>query len=149
MQSLTPIQKNVLLFVEEHVRKHSMAPTQDEIRRHFGWSSLGTAHKHLRLLERKGYIRLHRNQTRNIEVLVPVGAPRCLFSYGPGGALVTDDEPDPRLRVPRLCDETARYYGGRYLIAESMSHSTAKRLAHLLGGVLLERRPLALPGGES
>mgnify|MGYP001565500643 CR=1 FL=1 len=63
------------------------------------------------------------------------------FHYGAGGALVCDTE------IPGVThdllkendgDDTARFYGGRYFIAESMMKSTAQKISELLGGVLDE-----------
>lgn len=59
-----------------------------------------------------------------------------VFTYGSGGALVCDVE------IPgvtqQLSDDTAKYYGGKYMVGESITRSAARRLAILLGGVLAE-----------
>ena len=50
-------QKEVYEFLKEYFLKFDTAPSYDEIRRHMGLSSLSTVHKHLKQLERKGYLR--------------------------------------------------------------------------------------------
>jgi hypothetical protein len=58
------------------------------------------------------------------------------FNYGRGGALVCDEEIEGVTQ--RLDDQSAEYYGGRYMVGESMSASAARRIAELLGGSLRE-----------
>jgi hypothetical protein len=63
--------------------------------------------------------------------------------YGPGGALVCDDLP-PTLAgagIPLLSDDCQRYYGGRYMVAESMSRGVAERIAEALGATLEPKEP--------
>ncbi|WP_146139392.1 hypothetical protein [Simplicispira suum] len=57
--------------------------------------------------------------------------------YGPGGALVTD-EPLEGFDLAPLPDDAAVFYGGKYLIAESMSYRTAQKIAELLGLVMYQ-----------
>ena len=52
--------------------------------------------------------------------------------YGNGGALVTDAEVEGLL-LHELDADAARFYGGKYMIAESMCATTAKRIAEALG----------------
>jgi repressor LexA len=66
---LTRRQKQILDFIRESVRNRGVAPTHREICERFGFSSYGTAHKHLKLLEAKGYLRRHWNQKRGVEVV--------------------------------------------------------------------------------
>jgi repressor LexA len=65
---LTERQKQVLDFVREFAAEHGYAPTHREICEEFGFSSYGTVHKHLKLLERKGYLHRHWNQKRGVEL---------------------------------------------------------------------------------
>jgi repressor LexA len=70
-QFLTERQKQILDFVREFSTTHGYAPTHREICEEFGFSSYGTVHKHLKLLERKGYLRRHWNQKRGVELAGP------------------------------------------------------------------------------
>ena len=65
---LTPRQKQILDFISEFTGDRGFAPTHREICERFGYSSYGTAHKHLKLLEQKGYLRRHWNQKRGVEL---------------------------------------------------------------------------------
>ncbi|MDH3744679.1 MAG: transcriptional repressor LexA [Acidobacteriota bacterium] len=73
---LTERQKQVLEFIQASLQKRGVAPTHREICEHFGFSSYGTAHKHLKLLESKGYLRRHWNQKRGVELADSDGVPR-------------------------------------------------------------------------
>jgi repressor LexA len=66
---LTQRQKQILEFIESFMAEHGMAPTLREICERFGYSSYGTVHKHLKLLQQKGYLRRHWNQKRGLELV--------------------------------------------------------------------------------
>lgn len=70
---LTKRQKEILAFLEGHIREHGFAPSFEEIAEHFSFQSLATVHEHLTNLEKKGYIRRSYNESRSIEVLPPKG----------------------------------------------------------------------------
>ena len=61
---LTKRQKELVDFLDDHIRKRGYAPTLEEIGRHFGLTSLATIHKHLTNLEKKGLIRPSRTVGR-------------------------------------------------------------------------------------
>jgi len=65
---LTTRQKQILDFIEAFIASQGVAPTLREIRESFGYSSYGTVHKHLKLLEQKGYLHRHWNQKRGLEI---------------------------------------------------------------------------------
>lgn len=66
---LTERQKEILEFILGHQRARGVAPTHREICERFGFSSYGTAYKHLKLLVEKGYLRRERHQRRGLEVV--------------------------------------------------------------------------------
>lgn len=66
---LTERQQQILKFIEDFREQQGIAPTHREICEHFGFSSYGTAYKHLKLLARKGYLRRERHQRRGMELL--------------------------------------------------------------------------------
>lgn len=70
--TLTRRQKELLDYLDDHIREHGFAPTLEETGRHFGLSSLATVHKHLTNLERKGLIRRSSGRSRALEVVPPV-----------------------------------------------------------------------------
>lgn len=65
---LTRRQKEILDFVREFRRRHGVSPTHREICEKFGYSSYGTVHKHLRILQEKGYLQRTSNQKRGLEL---------------------------------------------------------------------------------
>ncbi|MGE0440937.1 MAG: transcriptional repressor LexA [Gemmatimonadales bacterium] len=71
--ALTKRQREILSYLEEHIRDHGYAPSFEEIAERFSFQSLATVHEHLTNLERKGYIRRNYNESRSIEVLPPRG----------------------------------------------------------------------------
>ena len=78
---LTPKQKDFLAYISRYSAEWGNAPSFDEICSHFGFGSYNTVTTYLKLLERKGYIRLPRekNRKRAIEVISPVETRRFEF----------------------------------------------------------------------
>ena len=68
---LTERQKEILDFIAEHQRRRGIPPTHREICARFGYSSYGTVHKHLKLLQEKGYLDRTWNQKRGLRLLAP------------------------------------------------------------------------------
>lgn len=66
---LTERQKQILDYIGDFQAHRGYMPTHREICEHFGYSSYGTVHKHLRLLREKGYLRRSWNQKRGIELV--------------------------------------------------------------------------------
>ena len=74
---LTEKQKAILDFIQSFQAEHGIAPTHREICEEFGYSSYGTVYKHLKLMEKKGYLARDWNQKRGIEVVRnPAGGDR-------------------------------------------------------------------------
>ncbi len=71
--AMTKRQREILSYLEQHIRNHGYAPSFEEIAEHFSFQSLATVHEHVTNLERKGYIRRTYNESRSIEVLPPKG----------------------------------------------------------------------------
>ncbi len=66
---LTSRQKEILEFIHAFRREKGVAPTHREICERFGFSSYGTAYKHLKLLSEKGFLKRDRHQRRGMELL--------------------------------------------------------------------------------
>lgn len=69
MTYLTERQKEILEYIQDYRKERGIAPTHREICERFGFSSYGTAYKHLKLLQEKGFLRRDWNQKRGIELL--------------------------------------------------------------------------------
>jgi repressor LexA len=78
---LTEKQRRVLAYISTYVDQWGRSPSFEEICSHFGFSSYNTVTTYLKILERKGYIRLPRekNRKRAIEVISPVETKRFEF----------------------------------------------------------------------
>jgi repressor LexA len=74
MKELTTSQEKVLSFISACQKAHGSPPTIREIAQHFGYRSLNNVRQHLRLIERKGHIRLSRGKARGVEVVTGLGA---------------------------------------------------------------------------
>ena len=68
---LTRRQQQILQFIEEFHQREGLTPTHREICERFGYSSYGTVHKHLKLLQQKGFLRRDWNQKRGLELVRP------------------------------------------------------------------------------
>lgn len=69
MEQLTRRQAQVLEFITTYSQQHGCAPSLREIAGRLGVSSVGSLHKHLVHLERKGFIRRVWNKSRSIELV--------------------------------------------------------------------------------
>jgi repressor LexA len=63
---LTKRQKEILVFISEHIDSAGFPPTRNELSRHFGFRSPNAAESHLRALEHKGVIRIKAGHSRGI-----------------------------------------------------------------------------------
>ena len=72
---LTRRQKEILEFIEAFHADEGLTPTHREICERFGYSSYGTVHKHLKLLQEKGFLRRDWNQKRGLELVRPLQRP--------------------------------------------------------------------------
>ena len=69
MDKLTTRQRQVLNFIRRSIQKNGIAPTRAEIADAMGFQSKNAAVDHLKALERKGFIRLHSDLSRGIQLL--------------------------------------------------------------------------------
>lgn len=69
MDKLTTRQRQVLNFIRRSIQRNGMAPTRAEIADAMGFQSKNAAVDHLRALERKGFIRIHSDLSRGIQLL--------------------------------------------------------------------------------
>ncbi|GAB6064107.1 transcriptional repressor LexA [Deferrisoma palaeochoriense] len=102
---LTPKQKRVLEFVRGYWARHGVAPTQQEIARHFGFRSLGTVQNYLKRLEAQGVLRREWNARRSLEVggTAPetrAGAELPLLGYVAAGKPIEAVEAPETFEVP-------------------------------------------------
>jgi repressor LexA len=70
MKGLTPEQSRVLDCIIGHQKGTGAPPTVREIAAKLGYRSLNNVRQHLRLIQQKGYLRLHQGMARGIEILI-------------------------------------------------------------------------------
>lgn len=68
MPTLTKKQKQILDYIASCIKKNSISPTIEEIRKHFKLSALSTVHQHIEALEKKGFIEKNGSSARGIEL---------------------------------------------------------------------------------
>lgn len=66
---LTPKEKAVLEFIEDHILSSGVSPSYQEIKDHFGLASFNSVQNYLKQLTTKGYIKNPLGQKRAIQVL--------------------------------------------------------------------------------
>lgn len=71
--ALTRRQKEVLDFLIRFINRNGYSPSFEEMCKGLGLNSLATVHKHLQVLEKKGFIRRRYNQSRSVEVIAVPG----------------------------------------------------------------------------
>ncbi|HVA00109.1 MAG TPA: transcriptional repressor LexA [Terriglobia bacterium] len=72
--ALTRRQKEVLDFLIHFINRNGYSPSFEEMAKGLRLSSLATVHKHLQVLEKKGFIRRRYNQSRSVEVIAVPGS---------------------------------------------------------------------------
>ncbi|MEN0058391.1 MAG: transcriptional repressor LexA [Bdellovibrio sp.] len=66
---LTPKEKSVLEFIENHILSSGISPSYQEIKEHFGLASFNSVQNYLKQLTAKGYIENPSGQKRAIQIL--------------------------------------------------------------------------------
>lgn len=66
--ALTPRQKEVLDYIAGFVQERGYCPSFDEIAKGLELASLATVHKHVSILETKGYLKRSYNHSRSLEL---------------------------------------------------------------------------------
>lgn len=66
---MTERQREVLLTIARYIEKEGISPTVREIGDIIGLSSSSTVHKHIKVLESEGYIKMKKDCPRSIRIL--------------------------------------------------------------------------------
>lgn len=66
---LTENEKNVLSFIETELIRSGLSPSYQEICTEFGYASFNSVQNYVKQLTKKGYIKVHPNQKRGLEVV--------------------------------------------------------------------------------
>ena len=69
MGTLTATQISIFSYIISYLNKEGRPPTLDEIAIHFQYKSINAVRSHLRLIEKKGYIKIHPGKSRGIQII--------------------------------------------------------------------------------
>lgn len=143
---LTDKQKAFLQYLSSYRRDWGKSPSFEEICSHFGFTSYNTVTTYLKLLERKGYVRLpkKKNQKRAIEVVTPVELSRFEL---PLLGKVAAGKPIEALEQPGVIEVPASMMeGGDHFVLQVIGESM--RDDGILDGdfVIVRRQPDAKNG---
>jgi repressor LexA len=106
--TLTPAQERVYRFLRQYLQHHGHAPSYEEIRRHLGFQSLNAVHKHLKQLERRGYLRSPWANQKRILELLPL---RTGSATLPFLGVVAAGTPIEALEVPEVVEVPESFLG--------------------------------------
>lgn len=68
MKGLTKRQREILDFIQHYIEEHHYSPSYREIQEHFGYASLGSVYKHLKVLQRKGVVEAEKHMARSVAI---------------------------------------------------------------------------------
>ncbi len=74
MTGITPAQQKVFSFVREYINRHGYSPSYEEVRRSLGFKSLNSVYKHLKQLERRGYLKSPWDNGKRVLEIVSLAA---------------------------------------------------------------------------
>ncbi|MDX1501441.1 MAG: transcriptional repressor LexA [Thermoanaerobaculia bacterium] len=146
---LTERQKEILDFIRANVERRGVAPTHREICERFGYSSYGTAHKHLKLLEKKGYLKRQWNQKRGIQLTgeagrsAPDGGEIPFLGLIAAGRPIESVNTDERVQVP---PQLLHGRSGEHYVLKVQGESMIEEGIHDGDLVVVLRRQEARPG---
>jgi repressor LexA len=73
LKGLTKRQLEILSYIQEFIQTHRYSPSYREIMEHFGFTSLGTIHRHVGVLKRKGALINEKQSSRSLSLAeVPI-----------------------------------------------------------------------------
>lgn len=96
MKKLTTIQRRIVDFIQVCVRDSGRPPTRKEIAQHFKYRSLTTVEEHLRLIARKGVLKMEPNQSRGLQLMLPRQVTRSTLLDVPLFGSIPAGPPDER-----------------------------------------------------
>ncbi len=111
MEGLTGKQQAVLEFIEACARRTGFRPSLEDIRRHFGFSSLNSVVVYVKTLERKGYLPqpdLIKGTPATPSLMIPI-----LGTVAAGTPILADENIEKWVFVTPPTPATADYFGLR------------------------------------
>lgn len=146
---LTARQQQILDFIRDFRRREGISPTHREIRDRFGYSSYGTVHKHLKLLEQKGFLKRHWNQKRGVELTGPAAEGAAAAHRVPYFGRIAAGRPieaiagDEQVTVP---EQLLASGAGRHYVLKVVGDSMIEEGVHDGDFVVVQEQSLARAG---
>ncbi len=153
MEILTSKQKNVFSYITKHIDKEGIPPTLDEIAINFQYKSINTVRGHLRLIAKKGYIKVHPGKSRGIQVLkaleditseqvschnqIPI-----IGKIAAGAPIFACQEAEDYLKVPTDFLGSGKYF------ALHVSGDSMKNIGINTGDIAIIRHQITVDNGE-
>lgn len=100
-EQASDLQRKMLRFIADYIKKEGMPPTNREIGRELGISSTGHVDYHLTMLEKKGEIARTSKKSRGIRLLKPYTGIPVQGAIAAGSPLEVSNEPEERIDVGR------------------------------------------------
>jgi len=153
MGTLTATQKRIFAYIIKHLDKEGIPPTLDEIATNFQYKSINTVRDHLRLIAKKGYIKLHPGKSRGIQVLkslndmIPEQLSRhdqipIIGKIAAGAPILATQEAGDHLKVP------AGFLGSGEYFALRVSGDSMKNIGINTGDIAIIRHQSSVENGE-
>jgi repressor LexA len=153
METLTSIQKSIFVYIIKHMDKEGIPPTLDEIAINFQYKSINTVRGHLRLIAKKGYIKVHPGKSRGIQVLKALEdmTPEqlsCLDQIpiigkiAAGAPIFASQEAEDYLKVPTDFLGSGKYF------ALHVSGDSMKNIGINTGDIAIIRHQITVDNGE-
>jgi len=153
MGTLTSIQKNIFVYIIKHLVKEGIPPTLDEIAINFQYKSINTVRSHLRLIAKKGYIKVHPGKSRGIQVLKPLNDMRkdqlpihgqipIIGNIAAGAPIFASQETVDHLKVP------TDFLGSGDFFALHVAGDSMKNIGINTGDIAIIRHQDIVENGE-
>lgn len=144
---LTKKQKGFLGYISGYIEEWGHSPSFDEICTHFGFNSYNTVTTYLKILERKGYIRLpQKNLKRAIEVISPVETRRFEL---PLLGMVAAGKPIEAVEDPDAIEVPPSMIGSGDFFALKVKGRSMEEDGILSGDVVVVKRQPMAENGET
>jgi repressor LexA len=149
--ALTKKQKEVFDYIQAYHKHHGHAPTQNEIKDHFGLKSLGSVQKYLQYLNKEGLLESHWNQRRGVEVKAPqTNIAESDFEHIPLLGLVAAGNPIEAIENPTNTIAVPRHFlkGGFRYFALTVKGESMIEAGILEGDVIVCRSTKEARNGQ-
>ncbi|MFC1569689.1 transcriptional repressor LexA [bacterium] len=143
---LTEKQQAVYRYLQQYIEARGFAPSYDEIRQHFGFQSFQSVQKHLKQLERKGYIRTgNKNQKRAIGLIEHGGSTVVL----PMAGMVAAGSPIEPVEQQETVDVPEEMLGAGEYFALKITGSSMIEEGIFDGDTIVVRRQITAENGQT